>query len=59
MGRTHPSSLPRAGSGSRVIIITTLESEAPGDRYMELCDLFVDLLNGDPHAAPSSSREQW
>ena len=47
MGRSHPSSLPRAGSGSRVIIIATLDSEAPGDRYRELCDLFIDL-NGDP-----------
>ena len=48
MGRNLPSSLSRTGSGSRVIIITTLDSEAPRDRYRELCDLFVDLLNGDP-----------
>ena len=47
MGRNHRSSLLRAGSGSRVIIIATLDSEAPGDLYRELYDLFVDL-NGDP-----------
>ena len=52
--RTYPS-FPRpalpvscAGSDSRVIIIPTLDSEALGDRCRELCDLFVDLLNGDP-----------
>ena len=39
--------LLRAGSGSRVIIIPTLDSEAPADRCKELCNLFVDLLNGD------------
>ena len=48
MGSNHPSSLPRTGSGSRVIVIITLDSEAPGDRYRELCNLFVNLLNSDP-----------
>ena len=38
----------RAGSDSRVMIIPALDSEAPEDCCRELCDLFVDLLNGDP-----------